>query len=71
MPVVDKIEGLKAVVDIHRHWGALAEDEVEDMYFCIIKTNEEHKIDVAWEDSKIKATYKAVVEFIKWHNESA
>lgn len=68
MPVVDRIEGLKIVVDIHRHWGTMVEDEVEEMYFCTMQIKEGHTIDIAWEDNKIDAVYKAVVEFIKWYN---
>ena len=71
MPVVEKIEGLKATVKMARHWGANVEDEVEDMYFCIIQPFENiEEIDVAWKDSKIEAVYKAVLEYIKWYNQN-
>lgn len=65
MPVVDKIEGLKAVVKMARHWGTNVEDDVEDMYFCIIQPLNGDEIDVAWKESKIMAVYEAVLEYIK------
>lgn len=65
MPVVDKIEGEKAVVKMHRHWGALPDDPIEDLYFCTIQIDNGEVIDVAYVDTKIEAVYNAVIEFIK------
>lgn len=67
MAVVDKIEGMQAVVKMARHWGTTVKDEVEDMYFCTIKFDNK-EIDIAWKDDKIGAVYLAVVEFIKSQN---
>jgi len=70
MSVVEKIESLRGVVKMARHWGTMVDDPLEEMYFCTIKIHKGAEIDVAWEDSKREATYQAVVEFAKWYNEN-
>lgn len=53
MPVVEKIESLDYEVDVYKH-------------ACEINTEDMIRFEAS---SKIEACYKAVVEFIKWHNQ--
>jgi hypothetical protein len=72
MPVVEKIESMKYFFNS----APFIDDETGELtgeYFCAIlfKTtnlNCGHFIDVTGCSSKIEATWKAVVEFIKWYN---
>jgi hypothetical protein len=69
MPVVDKIEKLGFDSRIHGN-------NSDDGYLCDFiqdNTNNEISCFVTWQDNggtKIEATFKAVVEFIKWYNEN-
>lgn len=69
MPVVEKIEKLGFDSRIHGN-------NSDDGYLCDFlesNTNNEISCFVTWQDSggtKIQATYKAVVKFIKWYNEN-
>lgn len=55
MEVVDKIESLKVVVEIREN-------------VCYIETSANNYYSEL-EDTKLQATYKAVLVFIKWYNE--
>lgn len=54
MPVVEKIESLGIVVEIREN-------------VCYIETSLGNYSEL--EDTKLQATYKAVVKFINWYNE--
>jgi len=65
MPVVEKIESLDFNVKIksHRQNNKLS-------HYCIIDHYLKNKSLGCYDDEKkLKAIYKAVVEFIKWYNE--
>lgn len=80
MPVVEKIEELGYSVEIFKSASFREPDKI--WHRCIIERMEnwnvsgldlvtkkrEEKICYIKTDSKIVSTYKAVVEFIKWHN---
>lgn len=69
MRIVDKIETYKYIFHIHKHWGALVTDPVEESHYCTITDGNGHEIiDVAWQNAKIEAVYKACVEFVKYYN---
>jgi hypothetical protein len=55
MEVVEKIESLKVIVEIREN-------------VCYIETSSKNYYSEL-EDTKLQATYKAVVEFIKWYNQ--
>lgn len=60
MQVVDKIEGLNFSVEMNR--------QEEGDYQCLIVKKE--IIVQTFSSNKIESVYKALVEFIKWYNES-
>lgn len=66
MPVVEKIESLKFDVRINGvtdHAGGLHQS-------CYIEDWKSDDVAKYHSSSKIESVYKAVVEFIKWHNKS-
>ena len=66
MLVVDRIEG---VVD--EHGCAKYNVRIEQCWVDIIDNHTSDEIVTVDGDNRREATYKAVVEFIKWHNEQA
>ena len=58
MSVVEKIESLRGVVKMGRHWGTMVDDPLEEMYFCTIKIHKGAEIDVAWGTAKKKLPTK-------------
>ena len=73
MKVVEKIESLKYFFNS----GPFVDDSTQELtgeYWCAINQlssnlKPENFIDVCGCDSKLKATYKACVEFVKWFNQ--
>jgi hypothetical protein len=64
MPVVEKIEAIQDRNDYCPYFVEITAFE------CTIKDhNDSFPIAVEVEPTKIKATYKAVVNFVKWYNE--
>lgn len=64
MPVVEKIESLHSVVP-----GHLLQIEITRGFVKILGTPGQHIFyNISIEGSKIQATYRAVVDFIKWYN---
>lgn len=66
MPVVEKIERLEHINREGRY--NVNSINFEENYTCIV-TDKGDSIIQAEGETNIKATYKAVVEFIKWYNE--
>jgi hypothetical protein len=65
MPVVEKIENIEYVNRMGRfNVNAIS---FEENYTCVITDSENTFIQVEGETKRV-ATYKAVVEFIKWYN---
>ncbi len=64
MPVVDRIEGI-----IDEHGCAKYNVRVEQSWVDIIDNHTSDEIVKVDGDNRREATYKAVVEFIKWYNE--
>ena len=70
MPVVDKIEGIK---DIHHgYFGVYINSNSCTIQGTNLRTNVKQEPPIYYSeftlDNKLKSTYIAVIEFIKWYN---
>jgi hypothetical protein len=63
MPVVERIEGLHSILE-HKYINV----RITQGYVVIEGAHKEILFNTSIEGSKIKATWLAVVEFIKWYN---